>query len=312
MGARKRKLKVGGRFIREFARDFALGFVEDRPQSVMMDSAMDVAPGLARDFAQDFAVEVARDLARDFAVEVARDFARDVARYVGRKFARDFARDVALDVALDFGRPVALEVARDFALEVARDFARDFGQDYGRDYALAVARDFAQCTLGALWRACGSPLSESDAVDLAWIEIASLARVAATRGVLATARAKRHTEHHLVSLAARFLRQGRPASSIQKGPRCVVRRCPLAKHYARHIARRSTVDDRALLESLAADPSQRPEPLASALKYYVRGDLVMPDGSELTLDALCDRAGVARLPLLEEMPPELDVDFDAK
>jgi hypothetical protein len=62
-----------------------------------------------------------------------------------------------------------------------------------------------------------------------------------------------------------------------------------------------------LLINLAQHPEKRDEPLSLGLKYYVRGDLVFEDGSEMTLDALCDELGLPRLPYLEEMPPEIDL-----
>jgi hypothetical protein len=85
---------------------------------------------------------------------------------------------------------------------------------------------------------------------------------------------------------------------------------PLWPALARHIARRSTLEDRALLEDLAGRPEQREAPVSWALRYYVRGDLVMRDGSVVTMDEICDELGVPRLPLLENMPPEIDLRSD--
>ena len=36
------------------------------------------------------------------------------------------------------------------------------------------------------------------------------------------------------------------------------------------------------------------------------------DGNVLQLDDLCDELGLPRLPYLEDMPDELDVDWDAE
>jgi 3',5'-cyclic AMP phosphodiesterase CpdA len=76
--------------------------------------------------------------------------------------------------------------------------------------------------------------------------------------------------------------------------------------FARHIARISTAEDRALLEDLAAYPEKREPPLSWGLQYIVRGDVLLPDGTEITLDELCAEAGVAPYQLLEEMPPEIE------
>lgn len=86
---------------------------------------------------------------------------------------------------------------------------------------------------------------------------------------------------------------------------------PLWPALARHITRRSTPEDRALLEDLARHPEKRDPPLRWGLQYYVRGDLVLDDGTELLLDDLCDQLNLPRLPYLEDLPDELDVDFDA-
>ncbi len=84
---------------------------------------------------------------------------------------------------------------------------------------------------------------------------------------------------------------------------------PLWPALARHISRRSTAEDRVLLEELAAKPELREGVLSWGLRYYVRGDLVLNDGTVLTLDQLCDELGLPHLPLLEDMPDELPEDL---
>lgn len=84
---------------------------------------------------------------------------------------------------------------------------------------------------------------------------------------------------------------------------------PLWPALARHISRRSTAEDRALLEELAAKPELREGVLSWGLRYYVRGDLVLNDGTVLTLDQLCDELRLPHLPLLEDMPDELPEDL---
>jgi hypothetical protein len=84
---------------------------------------------------------------------------------------------------------------------------------------------------------------------------------------------------------------------------------PLWPALARHIARRSTPADRALLEDLAAHPERRDGPVSWALRYYVRGDIATPGGAVITIDQLCDELGAPRLALLEDMPPEIEIDF---
>jgi len=85
---------------------------------------------------------------------------------------------------------------------------------------------------------------------------------------------------------------------------------PLWPALARHVARISTAEDRALLVELARHPEKRESRLSWGLQYYVRGDLVLDDDSVVTLDHLCAEAGLEPLPLLEEMPDELDILVD--
>lgn len=73
---------------------------------------------------------------------------------------------------------------------------------------------------------------------------------------------------------------------------------------ARHIARRSADADRDLLAHLAANPSERSGPLRWGLQYVVRGDVMLADGHDLTLDQLASEAGTDPLPLLENEPDE--------
>jgi hypothetical protein len=87
---------------------------------------------------------------------------------------------------------------------------------------------------------------------------------------------------------------------------------PLWPALARHIARRSTPDDRALLEDLARHPEKREPPLSWGLQFIVRGDVMDDDGNVLQLDDLCDELALPRLPYLEDMPDELDVAWDAE
>ncbi|ACY17726.1 NACHT domain-containing protein [Haliangium ochraceum] len=82
---------------------------------------------------------------------------------------------------------------------------------------------------------------------------------------------------------------------------------PLWPALARHVARQSTDADRALLESVARDPGLRAPPLSWGLRFFVRGDVLLADGSVCTLDELCAESGLQPLPALEDMPPEPDL-----
>jgi len=84
---------------------------------------------------------------------------------------------------------------------------------------------------------------------------------------------------------------------------------------ARHVARTSTAQDRDLLEKLARNPDLRAAPLSWGLRFIVRGDVWLNDGTFVTLDELSARVGLEPLPLLEESPvlPVLPKDlFDTE
>ncbi len=83
---------------------------------------------------------------------------------------------------------------------------------------------------------------------------------------------------------------------------------PLWIALAKHVARISTPEDRALLVDLATNPGQREAPLSWGLQFMVRGDILLADGNVVTLDELCQDAGLPPYPMLEEMPPELEAE----
>ena len=87
---------------------------------------------------------------------------------------------------------------------------------------------------------------------------------------------------------------------------------PLWPSLARHLAWRSTFEDRALLIDLAQHPEKRKPPVSWGLQFIVRGDVMLRNGSVITLDELADEAGLPRLPYLEEMPDGFEVDWDAE
>ena len=93
-----------------------------------------------------------------------------------------------------------------------------------------------------------------------------------------------------------------------EGPACGD---PLWPALARHLARRAIPGDRELLEDAVRQPENRPEPLRSGLQFIARGDVIFNDGSVKTLEEICAAAGIeVDLPLLEDMPDELDLGPD--
>jgi hypothetical protein len=201
-------------------------------------------------------------------------------------------RDFGQDFVRDFGR----YFVRDFGQDFVRDFVRYFVQDFGRVFGLS------ESMRGAPWLP-----------TFAFLEAGSVLGRAAPRAALA------HGEvPDGVPLLALF-RVACQASFASDDARlrvAVARACdgfdgdPLWPALARHVARISTSEDRALLEDLARHPEQREPPLSWGLQHYVRGDLVFDSDSVVTLDELCARAGLAPLPLLETKPDELVLPLD--
>jgi hypothetical protein len=145
--------------------------------------------------------------------------------------------------------------------------------------------------------------------DFARIEYLSLGRLAG-RAFLAASKPteRRLTPQGLLSSACRLSFQHENPAKLRIPAKKLID--PLWPALARHIARRSTPEDRALLEDLARHPEKRKPPLEWGLRFIVRGDLLLDDGSFLTLDDLAKEAGIEPLPYLDEMEPELEIDWE--
>ena len=81
---------------------------------------------------------------------------------------------------------------------------------------------------------------------------------------------------------------------------------PLWPAFARHLGGNASEEDKALLIDLAQHPERRGTPLQWGLQYIVRGDVMEPDGTVVTLDEIADKFGLPRLAFLEEVPPPLE------
>jgi predicted phosphodiesterase len=253
--------------------------------SQVRDWARELVRNLERNWARKLMQYWARDWARDWAQDLARDWARDLAR----DWVRDWARDLARDSARDWARGSARDSARDWARDLARYLARDWVRDWARDWAL--------------------PENASWVIDFAALEIASFGR-AGTRVHLAFADVQPDPLLHLFQTATRLsLHLTTDPTAFQQALVALPPATdPLWPALARHLTRRASLDDQALLEDLARHPEKRDPPLSWALQYYVRGDLILDDGREILLDNLCDELGLPRLPYLEDLPDELELD----
>ena len=259
----------------------------------------------ARELARSWASHWARDWARDWEGDLARYLARSGARRWAHDWARDWARGWARDWSRYWTRDLAREFARDWRRELAQDWARDLAQDWARDWA----RELAQLQTRSLAREWGLAEVPGWLEDFAMVEMASIGR-SGTRVMIANSEGVSEPLYRLLQLACQ--------ASLNPQAETTALRLALAAYpqdgeplwpaLARHLARCSTARDRALLDELIRHPEKREPPLSWGLQYYVRGDLVLDEGEELTLDALCDQLGLPRLPYLEELPPELEVE----
>ena len=300
--------------VQSLVKDFIRGCVQNYPWHHLRNGRSTRSPML----------EFVRDLSKDFGRNIVRDLGEDMAQssvpYLGREHFEKYDQDVGVNyvpyaVWMMFWRDTSSRpecysdrrIFRDIVSEkldlsfvllirrLAQDLNQHFVRDFGRDLGLTDSM------LDAMWLPA-----------FAHLEVGSSFARAAPRAVLA------HGEVPDTPLLGLF----RPACQASFVPddtslKAEVRRAcdsfdgdPLWPALARHVARISTIEDRAVLEDLARHPEKREPPLSWGLQHYVRGDLVFDDDTVVTLDELCARMGLAQLPVLEAMPDELDIPLD--
>jgi hypothetical protein len=216
------------------------------------------------------------------------------------------------------------ESDRGLAHYLARDWACYITRNWDRSWSFSSHREWTHDWAASQASYNAEPFSEK-AEELGfspqapWVQAFflldsySLERTRA-RVDLAFARfEKKNAETSLLSQACYLSLH--PDGSSKKFDRLLTRLTPkldpLWPALARHLARRSTPEDRALLTDLAQHPEKREAPLSWGLQFIVRGDVMLADGETVvTLDELADEAGVPRLPYLEDMPDELEVDWE--
>lgn len=261
-----------------------------------------------------------READKSFTLVLARYFSR----YFHRALALEFARYFSLYFSLYSDRDLVFESARTFAPDFARNFARNFDGDFDSEVALDLARAFVRFFSRASSRDSVDAFACSLGVDpqSLWfvtfeqLELASYGRVSARVSLagLSLDLHQHEVEIQLLAPACRLSLQPEtdPAEFREAEARLAPTLHPLWPALARHLARLSTQEDRDLLIDLAQNPQKAPEPLSWGLRYIVRGDVVLNDGTIVTLDEITDRAGVPRMPYLDEMPPELEIDWGAE
>lgn len=239
---------------------------------------------------------VARYLAHNLSRMGSRDLARHVARNWARYLARDQTRSLARNLISYFSRDWAREWIFYWACDLARgDMAHHQSRDWARYLVEEVARQLK--------------IERKPAWFESFIagEIYSAGRSQA-RAALVNFAGTLTTEHKLIAEACRLsfalnTKTGQLGKFIKQLDSNVD---PLWPALARHIARRSTKSDRELLTDLAKHPEKREPPISWGLQFIVRGDVMMDDGSVISLDELSDELFLPRLPYLEDMPDELE------
>jgi 3',5'-cyclic AMP phosphodiesterase CpdA len=260
-------------------------------------------------FARYFSVEIEPQYTRFPVLDLNRSLDREIAYKFGFDFSRNFVCQPrpTLSTAASLDEYLAHYFVRAINLDLAHTLARDWAYNWAcKTYDLS----FLGFDLAAI---SGEAQSSFRYEDFWRSEALSFGRVGA-RSFLAYARTEGQIpEVRALSAACRLsLHPGDDHALNEALAQYESHLDPLWPALARHLARRATPEDRALLTDLAQHPEKREPPLSWGLQFIVRGDVLFDDGSVVTLDELCDEAGVPRLPYLEDLPDELEVDWDAK
>ncbi|MDY7230604.1 metallophosphoesterase [Hyalangium rubrum] len=267
------------------------------------------SPELAWHWAQLLSAELLKELStqHDFlAWDWARDWARHLTRFWGQYGARDTMRhrDLPQGLVPHLEREQLQDWTRDWKWRWALDWVWEWGETWGQSWSREWVRQWAQ-TLARCW---------SLSHDVPWLEDFVLAELQSSQGRSGTRAVLAYTDDANEPKLALFQEACRASLNPRRSATGLsetltrweaARGAPLWPALARHLARLSTPQDRALLELLARHPEGQGRTVFWGLKYYVRGDLVLADGGELTLNALCDELGLPHLPYLEDMPDEL-------
>jgi 3',5'-cyclic AMP phosphodiesterase CpdA len=238
-------------------------------------------------------------LSRSLLRGLSRDFASYVTRYVSRELYRFYSHSFGSFIGAEF----------------IRYFAESFGQDPSWRLGLYLTDYLALYPGHALASDFSSVLDATQSLfrheRFAQGEVMCFGRVGARTLLTYAGHEDRRLEFRILSTACKLsLRPEDDSHALNEAlAQYEPDLDPLWPALARHLARRATPEDRALLNDLAQHPEKREPPLSWGLQFIVRGDVLFDDGSVATLDELCDEAGVPRLPYLEDLPDELEVDW---
>jgi hypothetical protein len=262
-----------------------------------------------RSFGRDLGMDLSRYLSSQFGLYFSKHFYRDFTRHFSRSFGQYFDRDFDRFFIRYFERDFRHSFTEQLQRHLIRYLIKYFDPGFGRYFQWVLGHDFI-LDFGRHLGLAGPALTAPWLPTFAVVETSSAAGRVSPRATLAHGRLPEKAP--LLSLF-RAACQASLAPGDASASTAVACACaeldgdPLWPALARHVARISTAEDRALLVELARHPELREPPLSWGLQHYVRGDLVLDDDSVITLDELCAQAGLAALPLLEDMPDELDV-----
>lgn len=261
-------------------------------RSVMREIRRNVGWGLERVVGKYFGRYIGR--------YVGQDLEQNVIRWAEIYFEQYFERYILEILRMDYESDVALDVRGCLGHYVRRFFDGHFWQD-GERY-------FKQGFRFQLIKNCKKDLGFEEAPP--WMEsFAVLDLINVGRDIAQLKAALYHIDNlpplgRFMKVAARHSLDEKPLPED-----AIPEDLPhpdLFVALAKHLCRCASSEDRALLISLAQDPMRScPAPLSWGLRYIVRGDIRLDDGSIVTLDQLTQDAGVPPLPYLEDLPPEV-------
>lgn len=300
-GGREQLLQVGKAFLKLPRCDDDTG-----------DWARSLVPDFARYLDNDLKSNLHRYLADKLFHDLFRESVSYLHRYLVSELDNDLARELASNLVREFVQNLAQNLAQSLTSDMAKHLARDWIQylacNLGRDLDSGWARD--------LELEDDMPFMPHFAI----IEYSSLGRVG-LRAFLAHLELEPKSEPavKLISQACRLSLQRKKdlrAIDLKHFKEALKEYPPNGEPFwlalAKHLARCSTEEDRALLDDLAQHPEKREPPLQWGLKYIVRGDVVLDDGTEVTLDELTGELEMEPLPYLGEMqmPDEFKIDWE--
>jgi 3',5'-cyclic AMP phosphodiesterase CpdA len=265
------------------------------------------------------------DWDKDSIQRFARDWASESAIYWGDQWRLKWARTLALDWTIDATKGPARRTARNFnnyfilnqkwVIMVANYWASYWARYWAQYKSPATFVDQALNWLGDL----GLGSIANILLDYVWTELTAFGRIG-LRSFLAHMKKRPEVD---TSLDKRLLELFIQACRLSLHHDSNLNRFNKAledlpekaykfwRVFARHIARRSTNEDVEFLQNIAKYPEGHEAPLSWQIQYIVRGDILLNNGDNLTLDTLSEEVGLAPLPYLEPVPKNLDVDWDS-